>query len=271
MENAALAVPSVASAKFMTSTTPVKRPKRDLRVCLASSEREVIEAQRLRYSVFAGEMGAKLHTQVAGVDEDEFDPYCEHLIVRDENTGKVVGTYRILTPDAARHIGKCYTEAEFDMSSLQPLRSRMVELGRSCVAAEYRSGAVISLLWSGLMDFMLNYGFEHLVGCASIRLTDGGHEAATIARKVQDKHMSPAECRLTPHQPLPMHELNCAVPSVAVPPLIKGYIRAGAWVCGDPAWDKEFNTADLPMLLTMSNISRRHFKRFSSSIMPLSA
>lgn len=144
----------------------------------------------------------------------------------------------------------------------------MVELGRSCVAAEYRSGAVIGLLWSGLAEFMADHNFEHLIGCASINMRDGGHVAASICRRVQANHMAPAECRVTPHNPLPLDRLDASV-AAAIPPLIKGYIRAGAWVCGDPAWDPDFNTADLPMLLSMSNISSRYLKHFSSSIMPL--
>lgn len=269
MENTVRAIPAHRQGvELMNNMSSPKHRKRDLRVSLASSEREVIAAQRLRYSVFAGEMGAKLNTPVAGVDEDEFDPYCEHLIVRDESVDKVVGTYRILTPDAAKRLGKCYTEAEFDLSNLAHLRHRMVELGRSCVAAEYRSGAVISLLWTGLADFMMDYGFEHLIGCASINLSDGGHMAASITKRVQEKHMSADEYRVIPHHPLPIDKLDTTV-AANIPPLIKGYIRAGAWVCGDPAWDPEFNTADLPMLLSMSNVSSRYFRHFSSSMMPL--
>lgn len=275
MENSVRALHSpMAGVELMSSTSPTtrqnSRSKRDLRVTLASSEQEVIAAQRLRYSVFADEMGARLNTPVAGVDEDEFDPFCEHLIVRDESTGSIVGTYRLLPPDAARRLGKYYTEDEFDLSSLAHIRSRMVELGRSCVAAEYRSGAVIGLLWSGLADFMTDYGFEHLIGCASIHMQDGGHIAASITRRLQASHMSPAECRVTPHNPLPMDRLDTSLAAAGIPPLIKGYIRAGAWVCGDPAWDPDFNTADLPMLLSMSNISSRYFRHFSSSMIPLS-
>lgn len=270
MENSLRALHTpMAGVELMTNTSVhPDSGRRDLRVVFASSEEEVIAAQRLRYSVFADEMGAKLNTPVAGVDEDEFDPFCEHLIVRDERIGRIVGTYRLLTPDAARRLGKCYTDAEFDLSNLAHLRRRMVELGRSCVAAEYRSGAVIGLLWSGLADFMVDHGFEHLIGCASISLRDGGHMAASITRRVQAKHMSPQECRVTPYNPLPLDRLDAAV-AAATPPLIKGYIRAGAWVCGDPAWDADFNTADLPMLLSMSNVSRRYIKHFSSSMMPL--
>ena len=123
-------------------------------VGLALTEREIEEAQRLRYRVFADELGARIHARTPGVDADFYDPHCEHLIVRDEQMGKVVGTYRILTPQAAHKVGSYYTENEFDLTRLQHLRSGMVEVGRSCIHPDYRNGAVIALLWGKLAEFM---------------------------------------------------------------------------------------------------------------------
>ncbi len=227
----------------------------------ATSEAEVRDAQRLRYKVFAEEMGARLNTVEAGLDIDIFDPYCEHLLVRDERSGRVVGTYRILTPDAAKRIGGYYSETEFDLTRLTHIRPQLVELGRSCVHRDYRSGAVITLLWAGLAEFMLKRGYEYLVGCASVAMADGGHAAASLYRQVRDKHMAPAEWRVTPRCPLPLAALNEHV-LTEVPPLIKGYLRIGAYVCGDPAWDPDFNTADLPILLPMSRMNPRYARHF---------
>jgi len=239
-------------------TKPRRQP---LSVGLARDPAEIIEAQRLRYRVFAGEMGAKLPTRTPGVDEDIYDPWCEHLVVRNDDTGEVVGTYRILTPENARRVGY-YSENEFDLTRLQHLRPRMVELGRSCVHPEYRSGATITLLWSGLAKFMQENGYDYLIGCASISMSDGGHAAASLYNQLANgKTMSPLEYRVFPRCPLPLAALRNDLPA-DMPPLIKGYLRAGAWVCGEPAWDPDFNTADLPILMPMSKVSGRYAKHF---------
>eukprot|EP00825_Cyclidium_porcatum_P029942 TRINITY_DN3184_c0_g1_i4.p2 TRINITY_DN3184_c0_g1~~TRINITY_DN3184_c0_g1_i4.p2 ORF type:complete len:179 (+),score=14.93 TRINITY_DN3184_c0_g1_i4:325-861(+) len=123
--------------------------KKSLAVGFARSQSDILDAQRLRYRVFAGEMGANLPSRTPGVDHDIYDPYCQHLVVRDTQSGEIVGTYRILTPENARQVGY-YSENEFDLTRLQHLRSRLVEIGRSCVHPDYRTGATITLLWSGL-------------------------------------------------------------------------------------------------------------------------
>lgn len=236
------------------------RPK--LTVGLARHAEDILAAQRLRYQVFAEEMGARLPSRIAGVDQDIYDPHCQHLIVRNETTDEVVGTYRILTPESAKRIGY-YSENEFDLTRLQHLRANMVEIGRSCVHADYRSGATITLLWAGLAKFMLENGYGYLIGCASIPMHDGGHAAAAIYRTLADQ-LSPAEYRVFPRCPLPLEALQSDSGNAELPPLIKGYLRAGAWVCGEPAWDPDFNTADLPILLPMSRLDARYAKHFMS-------
>lgn len=234
---------------------------RNLHVGLASSETEILEAQKLRYRVFAEELGARLSTREPGVDRDIYDPFCQHLIVRDESAGRIVGTYRILSPEAARKVGGYYSENEFDLTRLLHLRSRLVEIGRSCIDAEYRSGAVIALLWSGLARYMKDNGYDYLVGCASVSMADGGHTAANLYRNLRENHLSPLEYRVFPRCPLPLDALDTGTVA-EIPPLIKGYLRAGAWICGDPAWDPDFNTADLPILMPMNQVEDRYAKRF---------
>ena len=236
-------------------------PRRSLHVGLATCETEVLEAQKLRYRVFADEMGARLPTRSPGVDRDIYDPFCEHLIVRDETEGRIVGTYRILSPSAARKIGGYYSENEFDLTRLQHLRNDIVEIGRSCIDADYRSGAVIALLWSGLARYMQENAYGYLIGCASISMADGGHGAASLYNRLKDIHASPLEYRVFPRCPLPLERLRNDLPGEA-PPLIKGYLRAGAWICGEPAWDPDFNTADLPILMPMNRVDNRYAKHF---------
>ena len=239
---------------------PSRRERRKLSVSLAVNEREVQDAKRLRYRVFVEEMGARLNTRTPGVDHDFYDPYCEHLVARDEESGEIVGTYRILTPEASVRVGGYYSEDEFDMTRLMHLRPYMVEIGRSCVHPDFRTGATITLLWSGLAKFMMERKYGYLTGCASISMTDGGHNAVAIYDRLTE-HMAPTEYRVFPRNPLPLEELRQPV-AAEMPPLIKGYLRAGAWICGEPAWDPDFNTADLPILLPMNAVEGRYAKHF---------
>jgi putative hemolysin len=236
-----------------------KQPK--LNVHLARTSSEIREAQRLRYRVFAEEMGARLQGSGNGVDEDLFDPYCDHLVVTDEETGEVLGTYRILSGSTAQRLGGFYSDQEFDLTRLAHLRDRAVELGRSCVHPDRRVGGVIALLWAGLAQYMRQHGYEYIIGCASMSMADGGRSAASAYARLAESHMSPGEYRVFPRCPLPLHDLDRSA-SPVLPPLIKAYLRVGAWVCGDPSWDPDFNTADLLMMLPLSRVNQRYAKHF---------
>ena len=261
---------STAELAVLNSTTHAERPRaevaprrerRKLSVGLAINEREILDAKKLRYKVFAEEMGARLPTRTPGVDHDFYDPYCEHLVARDEQTGEIVGTYRILTPEAAKRVGGYYTEDEFDLTRLTYLRPYLVEIGRSCVHPDFRTGATITLLWSGLAQFMKERQYQFLTGCASVSMADGGHNAVALFDRLQD-HMAPTEYRVFPRNPLPLDLLRDDRVTPEVPPLVKGYLRAGAWICGAPAWDPDFNTADLPILMPMNKVDGRYAKHF---------
>ncbi len=226
---------------------------------------EVREAQRLRFSIFAGEMGARLDTPMAGHDIDLFDDFCEHLLVRCEVTRQVVGTYRVLTPAQAKRVGSTYSDTEFDLTRLRTLRSRMVELGRSCVHPEYRQGGVILALWGALAEFMVRNQLDTMIGCASIPMLHNGvvsgDAAASIWQQLRTTHLAPIEYQVLPRLPLPVDQLDATV-QVEPPALIKGYLRLGARVLGAPAWDPDFNTADLPMLMRIADLPARYRKHF---------
>ncbi|MDQ5897257.1 MAG: hypothetical protein RLZZ592_2164 [Pseudomonadota bacterium] len=230
---------------------------------------EVREAQRLRHQVFVDEMGARLsplHGTPAGHDADLFDAYCEHLIVRclddtSPQAGEVIGTYRVLTPQAAQRVGGFYSETEFDLVRLRPARDRMAELGRSCVHANHRQGGVILSLWGALGNFLATNGLDSVIGCASISMRDGGHAAASLWERLSRTHLAPIEHQVRPRLALPVDELRRDL-AVEPPALVKGYLRCGAKVLGAPAWDPDFNTADLPMWLQLRDLPekyRRHF------------
>lgn len=247
-------------ADVRVQSTAGNAGKQRLQVGIAQSEADILGAQKLRWRVFADELGARLPSRTPGIDRDLYDPHCEHLIVREEETGRIVGTYRILSPEAARRVGGYYSDNEFDLTRLAHLRSQLVEVGRSCIDPDYRSGFVISLLWAGLARYMKRNGYEYLMGCASIGMRDGGHNAVAIYNALAEQ-LAPLEYRVFPRCPLPLARLDAAV-RPELPPLLKGYLRAGAWVCGEPAWDPDFNTADLLLLLSMSRVKDRYARHF---------
>ncbi|MCW5235840.1 GNAT family N-acetyltransferase [Verminephrobacter eiseniae] len=236
-----------------------------IRVAWARHLDEVRQAQRLRFRVFATEMGARLSTTLAGHDVDRFDDYCEHLLVRDAQSQQVIGTYRVLTPAQARRIGGIYSDTEFDLGRLHALRPRMVELGRSCVHPEHRHGAVIMALWTALADFMLRNQLDTMIGCASIPMLHNGvvsgAAAASIWQQLRQTHLAPAEYQVQARLPLPVEQFDGAM-AAEPPALIKGYLRLGAQVLGAPAWDPDFNTADLPMLMRLAQLHPRYRKHF---------
>jgi putative hemolysin len=226
---------------------------------------EVRAAQRLRYEIFAGEMGARLDTPLAGHDVDLFDDYCEHLLVRETATREVIGTYRVLTPAQARRVGSFYSDTEFDLWRLRQLRERMVELGRSCVHSAHRQGGVILALWGALAEFMQRNALDTMIGCASIPMLHNGmvsgDVAASVWQQLKQTHLAPIEHQVIPRLPLPIARLDGSL-AVEAPALIRGYLRLGAKVLGPPAWDPDFNTADLPMMMRIQDLPPRYRKHF---------
>lgn len=259
-------LPLIAPRRFDTPH-PAQTPG-GLTVCWARHADEVSAAQRLRHLVFAEEMGARLTPPPGtpvGHDVDRFDAYCEHLIVRTPATdgapADVVGTYRVLTPGGARRAGGWYSDTEFDLAPLQPLRARTLELGRSCIHPAHRQGGVIMALWAALARFMAQCGLDTTLGCASIPMHDGGHSAAAIWRDLAHTHLAPQGQRVLPRLPLPVGALGHGL-RAEPPALIKGYLRCGAQVLGAPAWDPDFNTADLPLMMQLANLPARYRRHF---------
>ena len=259
----ALKFPSVLNTSPVIGA--VEKNLHGILVSWAAHQDEVRAAQKLRFDVFAGEMGARLNSPVPGHDIDLFDNYCEHLIVRDQASQEVIGTYRVLTPVQAKRVGSTYSDTEFDLTRLRALRPRMVELGRSCVHPKHRHGGVIMALWSALAEFMVRNQLDTMIGCASVPMLHNGivsgDVAASIWRQVQATHLAPIEQHVRPRLPLPIEKLNAHL-EVEPPALIKGYLRLGAKVLGPPAWDPDFNSADLPMLMRIADLPARYRKHF---------
>ncbi|MEU9826736.1 GNAT family N-acetyltransferase [Micromonospora chersina] len=237
----------------------------------------VAAAQRLRHEVFASELGATLHPGAAGLDTDEFDAHCDHLVVLREGTDEVVGTYRLLPPGRT---ARRYADGEFDLTPLAPLRDDLVEAGRSCVHPDHRSGAVINLMWAGITRYLHLRGSRWLGGCASVPVADGGTAAAEVWSQVTARHLAPPPLRVTPRRPWFAEAPAAARPELSpdgswsgrgdrraerralVPPLLRGYLRLGAWVGGEPAYDPDFDCADFYVLFSLDRMNPRYLRHF---------
>jgi putative hemolysin len=245
-----------------------RRPRNRLTVELATTVEDIRASQRLRYRVFAEELGADVHGADAGIDEDHFDAYCQHLLVRESAGGRIVASTRLLLDDDARRAGGFYSSSEFDLGPVLDLPGRRLEVGRTCVDPNYRQGAAIAVLWSGLADFVKYHAVDMLFGCASIEMHDGGVMVQAIMNRVRPHAMTAEDCRVVPHKPLPsLPEGAEETVSAPLPPLLKAYFRLGARACGEPCYDPAFNCADILVLVNVAEIDASYTRHFLDRVM----
>jgi putative hemolysin len=238
-----------------------------LRTGLAACPQDVEASQRLRFQVFAEEMGARLPTAAARIDRDDYDALCHHLLVRETHTGEVVASTRILIGDRARVTGGFYSESEFDLGGIRDLPGRVMEVGRTCVRADHRNGAAIIALWTGLAGFMSVHGFDYMIGCASVPLPPESDRDAylgtrALLQELPLRHAPEPGQRVTPQQPLPPCSLPASIRPLAPPPLLKAYLRLGARICGEACLDADFGVADLFILLDVRQVPERYQRHF---------
>lgn len=239
---------------------------------LLSTDASLIDAaQRLRHQVFTSEPGYALAGAPDGRDADRFDEFCDHLLVREDTTGELVGCYRMLPPPAAIAAGGLYTATEFDVGALDALRGSLVEMGRAVVRHDHRNGGVVLLMWAGILAYLDRCGYDYVTGCVSVPVQGSPLEApGTQLRSVRDfvrkRHASPYQLR--PYRPVIVdgRGLDDVEPParVVMPPLMRGYLRLGARVCGDPAHDPDFGVGDFPVLLDKREADVRYLKRLRS-------
>lgn len=220
-------------------------------------------ALALRHRIFAGEMGAKLRSPYPGLDWDELDPLCDHLIVRDCQSDAVVATTRLLPDHRARAHGGFYSEGEFDLGPVLCLPGRFLEVGRTCVDSAQRGGVALISLWNGLAEYASEGGYDYLMGCASIPPGPGGYAVEAVKRQIARNFWSPEHLRVRPLLPVP-GDLRCARDESGIPPLLRAYLRFGAWVCGEPCWDPQFNVMDLFVLLPIERLQSHYGRRFQT-------
>lgn len=229
---------------------------------LARNTDDVRAAQALRYQVFNVELNEGLEqSHLTGLDEDRFDSVCDHLIVEHLPSGQIVGTYRLQTGhNAAAYLGY-YCAQEFEFDVFEPLRAKMVELGRACVHRKHRNLVVLGCLWKGIADYAQQHGARYLFGCSSITSQDptvGASAYADLCRK----HLAEPRWRT---RPLPIYECSLsqlAPEPVAIPKLLRAYLTLGAKICGPPALDREFKTIDFLTFLDLETLHPLARQRF---------
>ncbi|MCJ8168698.1 GNAT family N-acetyltransferase [Atopomonas sediminilitoris] len=250
-----------ATSYAATASNPARR----LQCVELLTQAQLQEAQALRYRVFSEEYQAKLSGAEAGLDSDRFDPACRHIGVRDQASGALVATTRLLDSRAAQTLGHFYSEQEFNLQGLSQLDGPILELGRTCVASEYRNGATIAVLWAGLAEILNSGNYRYLMGCASIPMRDGGVQAHAVMQRIRSRYLCHEHLRAEPRRELPHLNLGDNV-TAEVPALLKAYLRLGAKICGEPAWDEDFQVADVFILLKREDLCPRYARHFKAAV-----
>jgi putative hemolysin len=241
---------------------------------LAADNAEIDAVQALRYRVFYREMGAHADAAVnaAERDRDIYDTVADHLLVVDHALGdgpeSVVGTYRLIQRDGARRIGQFYSAGEYDITAIEAIPGRILELGRSCVDAEYRSRAVMQLLWRGIAAYIFQHKIELMFGCASLPGTDPDALAMELTYLYYN-HLAPAAVRprALPHRYIEMRRLerediDARAALNRLPPLIKGYLRLGGFIGDGAVIDADFNTTDVAVVVQTDLVTDKYYKHY---------
>ena len=246
----------------------------NLGVRLAETAEELDAVQALRYRVFYGEMGAKpdAETVATGRDRDRYDAVADHLLVVDHNLGEdannVVGTYRLIRQSAAARLGRFYSEDEYDISVLTRFPGQLLELGRSCTDASYRSRAVMQLLWRGIAAYVFHYGVDLMFGCASLAGTDPEALAPELTY-LAAYHLAPEAIRPRALDSRYVQMRRCDPASLdkrralmSLPPLVKGYLRLGGFVGDGAVIDRQFNTTDIAVVVQTDLVTEKYYRHY---------
>ncbi len=245
-------------------------------VRLAENSQEVEAAQRLRYQVFYEEYGASADAEMetSKLDIDEYDAYADHLIVIDasESKEKIIGTYRMLRRAAAEEVGQFYSSSEYDLDPLLSSESSLLELGRSCVLEPYRTRPVLQLLWQGIAEYITEYDIDLMFGCASLQSTDIKSISKPLSY-LHHYHLAPEQLRPRAIKGryinmniIPQEDINARRVFAELPPLIKGYLRAGSCIGDGAVIDEQFNTTDVFIIVQTHLLADRYRKHYERKI-----
>ncbi len=252
-----------------------------LEVRLAQDSAEILAAQKLRYRIFYEEMGARPTPAMAAtkIDQDELDKFCEHLIVINHGATdperRIIGTYRLVRRESAQRHGGFYSSGEYDISRIIAYPGEILEVGRSCVDAEFRNRPTMQLLWRGIADYIASYDVDILFGCASLHGTDPKELAAPLTY-LYYYHLAAPYIRATalPHRYVDMRLMDpkdvdpasniskVLSPLSHLPPLIKGYLRLGGFVGDGAVVDEQFNTTDVCVIVKTDLIAEKYSRHY---------
>ena len=266
----------------MTGTATFAQPFEPLEagnliVRIAENAREIDLAQRLRFRIFCGELGAKANPQVMAEqrDFDKFDDVCEHMLVVDRNKqgdDSIVGTYRLLTRTRMQKIGHFYSESEFNIDQLKKIEGEIMELGRSCVDKEYRSRAAMQLLWRGIGAYVMAHDIKTMFGCASLYGIDVPKHAEALSY-LYHYHLAPPELRVralddqyVEMNVIPKDVLDAKRTIASLPPLVKGYLRLGGYVGEGAVVDRDYNTTDVGIIVKTDLITEKYVGRYTPGL-----
>lgn len=235
-------------------------PRYRIRTTRAAAD--IRSAQRLRYAVFNVELGEGLDSSDdSGLDADLFDAQCDHLVIEAQENGEVIGTYRLQTGAMASAGCGYYSASEFDFSPYEPIRAKVLELGRACIRADHRNRAVLDLLWSGIARYAQRNGSRYLLGCSSLTSQDPS-EGWGLYEQLAGKFLAPPHLRTQPVGSFVMPRTSAPAEAVKTPKLFAAYLAVGAWIAGPPALDADFKTIDFLTILDLENMTsagRKHF------------
>lgn len=235
-----------------------------------TSSEELIEALRLRYQVFHREMLGK--TRERGIDVDEFDFVCDHLAIIEKRTNKLIGTYRLNCSEFSQFF---YSEQEFNIRRIMQMPGIKIELGRACIEKRYRTGVVIALLWRGIAEYMATTQADILFGCASIK-TESPRQAALLYHYFASQGRFSEMTNCPPNYQFAMPTIDLWIDRLnrpltpeetseaeeLIPPLCRAYLRAGAMLGGEPAYDEAFHCVDFLTILTRDRLHKALWKKY---------
>jgi putative hemolysin len=271
----------ISSPNFIAASPQIHAETTSYRLRSAISMDDRDAACRLRFRVFNLELGEGLDSSYeTGLDQDRFDPFCEHLLVEERATRRVVGTYRMQSGlSAAQHEGY-YSEQEFVLAPYEPLRAGTLELGRAAVDREHRTPEVLTLLWRGIAQYASRMGLRYLLGCSSLNSNDPGEgwqmysqlERFRVSPEFETvptaDYACPTEQRGAGAQPPDVPSDGPMSSTVKVPKLLKTYLALGARIAAPPAWDREFRTIDFLTLLDLESLAPAARERFFGPLNP---
>lgn len=239
----------------------------------AENREEIKKALRLRYEIFNIEQGKGLKSaKEHGIDEDEFDEYCLHLLVIEKKSGHAVGTYRIHLGSVASSARGFYSSREFEIEGLDKIAAGSVEFGRSCVSSKFRTGVGVALLWGGIAELLSRVNLKYMLGCVSLEETDSAigwalykyfYKIGRISDKLIARPLKEFVLQYPDEDKIEKLLSNEKGLKRYIPPLFRGYLRVGSNICGEPAFDHEFGTIDFLILVERKNVPERYMRHFN--------